>query len=193
VTIGQDSLSITSPDFTLSAVRTGNVLTFTDNDPPSVPANAGVLAGTQTAGPFNAGIVPFDLGGSWTMQAGPKGGSPSVSCTLQVSATEIDATCQNVGPTSPWFSFTTQKMSAAAAAFGDFGGKWTNTWTWQGTGGGTFPCTLDFAGNGITTCAGGAMNGANNGSPLAGITVTYDGANTVSGSAQGWAEFSATR
>jgi hypothetical protein len=59
--------------------------------------------------------------------------------------------------------------------------------------GGTFPCTLDFRGNNITTCAGGAMNGRVVGSPLAGITFTYDGANTVSGSAQGWAEFSATR
>jgi hypothetical protein len=193
VTVGQDSLSVTSPDFTLTAVRTGNVLTFTDNDPPSSPGNAGVLAATQTAGSFNAGIVPFDLGGSWTMQAGPKGGSPTVTCTLQVSATEIDGTCQNAGPTSPWFSFTTQKMSGGASAYGDFGGKWTNTWTTQGTGGGTFPCTLDFAGNGITTCAGGAVNGAINASPLAGITVTFDGANTVSGSAQGWAEFSATR
>jgi hypothetical protein len=193
VTIGQDSLSVMSPDFTLTAVRTGNVLTFTDNDPPSVPANAGSLAGTQTAGPFNAGVVPFNLGGSWTMQAGPKGGTPTVSCTLQVSASEIDGTCQNLGPTSPWFSFTTQKMSAAASSFGDFGGKWLNTWTIPGTGGGTYPCTLDFTGNDITTCTGGAVNGAINGSPLPGITVKYDGANTVSGSAQGWAEFSATR
>jgi hypothetical protein len=48
-------------------------------------------------------------------------------------------------------------------------------------------------GNSIATCDGGAMNGAVSGSPLAGITVTYDGMNTVSGLAQGWAEFSATR
>ncbi len=193
VTIGQDSLGITSPDFTLSAVRSGNALTFTDNDPPSHPGNAATLAATQTAGAFNAGIVPFDLGGSWTVQAGPKGGSPSVTCTLQVSATEIDATCQNVGPTSPWFTFTTRKTSDGASSFGDFGGQWTNTFTSQEPGGGSFPCTLDFAGNDITTCTGGAVNGEVNGSPLAGITVTYDGANTVSGSAQGWAEFSATR
>jgi hypothetical protein len=193
VTIGQDSINITSPDFTLTANRTGNVLNFTDNDPPSAPSNAAALAATQTSGPFNAGIIPFDLGGSWTIQAGPKGGSASVSCTLNVTASEIDATCKNLSPNSPWFTFTTQKMSGAASSFGDFGGKWTNTWTWQGTGGGTYPCTLDFSGNGITTCAGGATNGQITGSPLAGIMVTYDGANTVSGSAQGWAEFSATR
>jgi hypothetical protein len=194
VTIGQDSLSITSPDFTLTAVRTGNVLSFTDNDPPSLPANAGVLAATQTAGSFNAGVVPFDLGGSWTMTAGPKGGSPSVTCTLKVSATEIDGACQNVSPAGPWFTFTTAKTNAGASSFGDFGGTWNNTWTWQGTNGGAFPCTLDFMANGITTCSGGGpVNGQVNGNPLAGITVTYDGANTVSGSAQGWAEFSATR
>jgi hypothetical protein len=194
VTVGQDSLSITSPDFTLTATRTGNVLAFTDNESPGAAGgNAAVLTATQTAGTFNAGIVPFDLGGSWTMQAGPKGGSPTVTCTLSVSATEIDGACQQVSPAGPWFSFTTQKMSPAASSFGDFGGKWTNTWTTPGMGGGTFPCTLDFTGNGITTCAGGAVNGSIQGSPLAGITFTYDGANTVSGSAQGWTEFSATR
>jgi len=193
VTIGQDSLSITSADFTLTAVRTGNVLNFTDNDPPNDPSNAAALAATQTAGTFNAGIVPFNLGGSWAMQAGPKGGIPTVSCTLDVSASEIDGSCQNLAPAGPWFTFTTKKMSAAASSLGDFGGKWTNTWTWQDTGGGPFPCVLDFTGNNITTCAGGAMNGQPSGSPLAGITVTYDGANTISGSAQGWAEFSATR
>jgi hypothetical protein len=193
LTIGQDSLSITSPDFTLTAVRTGNVLSFTDNDPPSVPANAASLTATQTAGSFNAGVVPFDLGGSWTMQAGPKGGSTSVTCTLKVTTTEIDGSCQFVSPAGPWFTFTTAKMNAAASSFGDFGGTWTNTWTWSGMNGGPFPCTLDFTANGITTCTGGAVNGQVTGNPLAGITVSYDGANTVSGSAQGWAEFSATR
>jgi hypothetical protein len=193
VTIGQDSLSITSPDFTLTAVRTGNVLNFTDNDPPNVPSNAAALAATQTAAPFNAGILPFNLGGSWAMQAGPKGGAPTVSCTLNVSASEIDGSCQNLSPTSPWFTFTTKKMSAEASSLGDFGGKWTNTWTWQDSMGGTFPCALEFTGNGITTCPGGAVNGQVNGSPISGITVTYDGAHTISGSAQGWAEFSATR
>jgi hypothetical protein len=193
VTIGQDSLSITSPDFTLTANRTGKVLTFTDNDPPSDPTNAAVLTATQTAGTFNAGIVPFDLSGSWTMQAGPTGAAASVTCTLNVSAAEIDGACQNVSPAGPWFTFTTQKMSPAASSLGDFGGQWTNTWAWAETDGGTFLCALDFAGNSITTCTGGASNGEVNGSPLAGITFTYDGANTVSGSAQGWAEFSATR
>jgi hypothetical protein len=194
VTIGQDSLSITSPDFTLTATRTGNVLNFTDNDPPNLPANAGVLAATQTAGTFNAGVVPFNLGGSWTIQAGPKGGSPTESCTLSVTATEIDGACQDLSPPGPWFNFTTQKMSAEASSLADFGGKWLNTWTWAGTGGGTFPCSLEFTGNTITTCAGGSvMNGQPSGSPLARISVTYDGAHTVSGSAQGWAEFSATR
>jgi hypothetical protein len=189
VTIGQDSLSITSPDFTLTAIRTGNVLSFTDNDPPTLPSNAAALAATQTAGAFNAGIVPFNLGGSWTMQAGPKGGAPTETCTLNVTATEIDGACQHLSPAGPWFNFTTQKMNAAASSLGDFGGKWINTWTQNGT----FPCTLDFTGNTITTCPGGAVGGQPNGSPLAGISVTYDGANTVSGSAQGWAEFSATR
>ncbi|MGO9837608.1 MAG: hypothetical protein ACLP1X_25750 [Polyangiaceae bacterium] len=191
VTIGQDSLSITSPSFTLTATRTGNVLAFTDNAPPNFPASAAVLTATQTAANFNAGILPFDLGGSWTMQAGPKGGSATVTCTLTVSATEIDGACQNVSPAGPWFNFTTRKTSPTASSLGDFGGTWTNAWTWAGTMGGTYPCALEFTGNSITTCDGGATDF--NGSPLAGITFTYDGANTVSGAAQGWAEYSATR
>ncbi len=191
VTIGQDSLSITSADFTLTAIRTGNALAFTDNAPPGDPGNASVLNATQTGSAFDAGIVPFDLGGSWTMQAGPTGGSPTVTCTLDVAAAEIDGACQQLAPVGPWFSFTTAKGSAAASSFGDLGGTWTNTWTWPGASGGAFPCTLGFAGNSVTTCAASGMNG--DGSPLAGITFTYDGANTVSGAAQGWAEFSATR
>ena len=197
VTIGQDSLSVESPEFSLTAVRTGNVLAFTDNEaPPTAPAGAvAVLAATQnvgTAAPFNTGILPFNLGGSWTMQAGAKGASPSLTCTLSVTATEIDGACQSVSsPAGPWFNFTTRKMSPAASSLGDFGGHWLNTWTWAGAPGGTFPCTLDFTGNSITTCSGAASLG---GSPLAGITFTYDGANTVSGAVQGWAaEYSATR
>jgi len=190
VTIGQDSLSITSQSFSFTATRTGNVLTFTDNDPPNDPTNTGVLTATQTAGTFNAGIVPFDLGGSWTMQGGPKGASPTVTCTLSVSAAEIDGACQNVAPAGPWFSFTMKKTAGAASSLGDLGGTWMNTWTSQG---GTYPCTIEFTGNSITSCTGGAMNGQVKGSPLAGISATYDGANTLSGSAQGWAEFSATR
>jgi hypothetical protein len=189
VTIGQDSLHVTSPAFTLTATRTGNVLTFTDNQSPGVDGgNFAVLTATQTAGPFNGGILPFDLGGSWTMQAGPRGASPTLTCTLTVSATEIDGACQN------WFSFTSHKTSPAASSLGDFGGTWANTWTWQTPDGGVaFPCELDFTGNSIRTCDGGAVNGQVTGSPLAGITFTYDGANTVSGAAQGWAEYAATR
>ncbi len=198
VTIGQDSLDITSPDFTLTATRTGPVLVFTDHDPPG-DANTAVLSATQEAGAFNAGMVPFDLGGSWTIQAGPKGAAATVTCTLNVTAAEIDGACQVVTPAGPWFTFTTQKMSGAASSFGDFGGKWLNTWTWSAVApftAGTFPCELDFTGNNITTCTAAAMNVMDDapvGSPLAGIMFTYDGMNTVSGSAQGWAEFSATR
>jgi len=195
VTVGQNSLGITAPDFTLTATRTSNVLAFTDHESPTDPSNAAVLTATQTAGTFSAGIVPFDLGGSWTMQAGPVGGAAAVTCTLDVSASEIDGACQFVSPAGPWFNFTTTKLTSAASSFGDFGGTWTNTWTWPGTrtGSGVFPCMLAFTGNSITSCAGGAMNGEVVGSPLAGITFTYDGANMVSGSAQGWAEFSAAR
>jgi len=199
VTIGQDSLNITSPDFTLTASRTGSALTFTDNDQPSDPPNTAVLSATQTAGTFNPGMVPFDLGGSWAIQAGPKGAAASVTCTLNVTATEIDGVCRVVTPPGPWFTFTSQKMSDAASSFGDFGGKWLNTWTWSAVPpftAGSFPCELDFTGNAITTCTAPAMNVMHDapvGSPLAGITFTYDGANTVSGAAQGWAEFSAKR
>jgi hypothetical protein len=190
VTLGENSLSITSPDFTFTATRTGSVLAFADNESPgSVPSadNSAVMDATQTAGTFNAGAVPFDLGGSWTMQAGPTGGPTSLTCTLTVSAGEIDGACQNVSPPGPWFSFTTKKTSPGTSIFGDFGGTWANAFTDPGPGGGVVPCTLDFTGNGITTCPVIAGN------PLSGITFTYDGANAVSGAAQGWAEYSATR
>jgi hypothetical protein len=193
VTVGQDSLTITSPSFSLTATRTRNALTFTDHPSPGNPNDSATLAATQTAAPFSAGIVPFDLGGSWTMQIANAGGTPFMTCTATLSATEIDGSCQKITSDGFDFSFTTTRMASAASSFRDFGGAWINTWTWPGTSGGNFPCRLDFTGNDITTCAGGAMNGAVTGSPLSGISFTYDGANMASGVAQGWAEFSATR
>ncbi len=194
--VGQDSLTITSPDFTLTATRTGKTLAFTDEQTLGDPTDDVTLTATQTAGTFNAGIVPFDLGGSWTMQIVPAGKSVVLTCNLSVSATEIDGACQKATP-GDFFSFTSKKTASAASSFGDFGGTWTNNWTWAEMGGGTFPCALDFTGPQITTCPAptGNANGNNvlQSSPLAGITFNYDGANTASGTIQGWAEYSATR
>jgi hypothetical protein len=193
VTIGQDSLTVTSASFKLTAVRTGETLTMTDEQSPGTPGDDVVATATQTKGTFDAGAIPFDLGGTWAMKIVPAGGSAAENCNVTVSATEIDCSCKEVGSAGIDFSFKTKKDSSAASSFGDFGGKWTNTWVWPGKGGGTYPCELAFTGNDIKTCAGGAKGGQINGSPLAGITFTWDGANTVSGAADGWAEFSATR
>jgi hypothetical protein len=192
VTIAHNSLVVTSPSFSLTATRTGNALAFTDQQTPGNPGNDVTLTATQTAAAFQAGIVPFDLGGSWTMQIVPAGQSTVMTCTLTVSAAEIDGSCQKVTTAGFDFSFTTKRMSSSTSSFGDFGGAWMNTWTWPGTGGGTYACRLDFTGNSITTCPG-STNGGSAVSPLAGITFTYDGSNTASGAAQGWAEYSATR
>jgi hypothetical protein len=187
VIVGQDSLTITSPSFSLTAQRASNVLTL-DTD---AGGDFGTTTCTQTAAGFDAGIVPFNLGGTWAIQIGPTGGSTELSCTLSVAGTEVDGTCDD------WFNFTTAKNPNAqtpASSFGDFGGNWTNTWVWGEPDAGIYPCALGFAGNDINTCDGGASGAENfDGNPLAGITFTWDGANTVSGSAQGWAEFSATR
>jgi hypothetical protein len=184
VVIGQDSLTVTSPSFTLTAVRTGNSVAYTDMAPGAI-----VLTATQTAAPFDSGILPFNLGGSWAMQI-TQGAGTVETCTLSVSATEIDGSCQKITDGFN-FSFTTKKMSSAASVLGDFGGKWMNMWTDPGASGGTYPCELDFLGNGITTCTPG--DASVNGNLLQRITFTYDGANTASGIAQGWAEYSATR
>src|SRR5579872_799896 len=193
LTIGRNSLTVASPDFTLTATRTGNALAFTDEQSPGHPDNDVTLTATQTAAAFDPGIVPFDLGGSWTMQVVPAGQSVVMTCTLTVSTSEIDGSCQQPGPNPFDFSFTTTKMAPATSIFGDFGGTWMNAWTWPEQGGGTFPCQLSFTGNSIQTCAGGGTNDLVTASPLAGITFTYDGANMASGAAHGWAEFSATR
>jgi hypothetical protein len=187
VTIGQDSLLVTSPDFTLTATRTGNALAFTDEQDPGEPDQNVTLTATQTAASFDAGVLPFDLSGSWTMQIVPAGQTAVMACTLTVSATEIDGACQMLDSDGFNLTFTTTKTASAASIFGDFGGTWNHVWD------GTYPCTLDFSGSSITTCAGGAVDGENNGNPISGISFTYDGASTASGVAQGWAEFSATR
>jgi hypothetical protein len=192
VTIGQDSLTVSSPDFLLTATRSGSALTFTDEQTPGIPNNDVVLTATQTAAQFNAGVLPFDLSGSWTMQIVPTGKSTFMTCTLTVSATEIDGSCQYFGA-GTYFTFTTAKIAAGASVLGDFGGTWNNTWVWPGANGGTFPCKLDFTGDQITTCPGGVTSSSGLASPLAGITFTYDEANTISGAVQAWAEYSAAR
>ena len=186
VVVGEDSLTITSPGFNLTASRASNVLTFVDNQG---GGDSSTLTGTQTSGAFNSGIVPFDLGGAWAILAGATGSSSPGSCSLSVTSGEIDGSCDG------WFSFTSSLNATAqptASSFGDFGGSWNNSWTWDPDGG-PYPCQLQFGGNDINTCDGGAANGEVTENPLAGITFTWDGANTISGSAQGWAEFSATR
>jgi hypothetical protein len=183
VVVGQDSLTVTSPGFTLTAVRTGSSEAY------SVSPEGIVLTAMQTAASFDAGILPFNLGGTWSMQI-VQGTSIQATCTLSVSSAEIDGACTYTQG-GPFFSFTTKKMSSATSALGDFGGKWMNAWTWLYQGGGNYMCELDFLGKGITTCSG--TNGGTSGHSLQGITFTYDGASTASGAAQGWAEYSAMR
>ena len=140
ITIGQDSLTVTSPgNFSLTATRTGNTLAFNDDEePPPYTGVSCALTATQTAGTFDAGILPFDLGGSWTMQIVPGGGSTVMTCTLTVSPSEIDGACQRVSEDGFDFTFTTTKMAPAASSLGDFGGTWLNTWVWPGDAGGSF-------------------------------------------------------
>jgi hypothetical protein len=191
VTIGQDSLTVSSPSFSLTATRAGNTLTFTDEQTLGSPGNNVVLTATQTAASFDAGIIPFNLGGSWTMQVVPAGGSTVETCTLTVSSSEIDGTCHAVTSDGFDFSFTTAKTAPAASSFGDFGGTWLNTWVWPGDSGGSFPCSIDFSGNNVTTCP--IVDGGRNENPIVGITFAYDGANKASGAAGDWTEYSATR
>jgi hypothetical protein len=190
IVIGQDSLTVTSPgNFALTAVRAGNTLAFIDEQTPGEPGNNVTLTAMQTAASFDAGILPFDLGGTWSMQIVPAGQTTVMTCTLSVSAGEIDGACRHVTDDGFDFSFTTKKMSSAASSFGDFGGTWLNTWTWPGDAGGSYPCAITFSGNDITTCAGVIEQG----SQVTGISFTYDGADTTSGTVQGWGEYSATR
>jgi hypothetical protein len=188
VVIGQDSLTVTSPDFSLTAVRTGNAVAYTDEQTPGSPGNNIVLTATQTVATFDTGILPFNLGGTWSMTV-VQGGKNVGSCTLSVSSTEVDGACSQ-NPGGPFFSFTTKKMSPGTSVLGDFGGKWMNTFIDPGKSA-SYPCELDFIGSSITTCT--RADGGVGGNPLSGITFTYDGANTASGAAQGWAEYSATR
>lgn len=77
ITVGQNSLAVASPGFTLMATRTGNALTFADDEEPGNGGSDVALTATQTAASFNAGILPFDLGGSWAMKIVPTGEPPS--------------------------------------------------------------------------------------------------------------------
>lgn len=188
VVVDQDSLTIHSPDFEFTGTRAGDALDFVDS-----AGGPGVFDGTRTTGSLDLGIIPIAIGGSWTFQGGVQGDAPSVRCTMQLGAHEIDASCDTLGPTDPWFSFTSSRDAGEDSSFGDLGGTWHNVWVNGAKGSKSYPCDLHVSGNDVDTCAGGAVNGAVDGSPLAGITFTYDGADTISGSAHGWAEFSAKR
>lgn len=174
VTIGTDQLTVTAPDFTWTLVRSGNVLQGQDVSGNTIDVNS-----TQSAGAFNSGIIPFNLGGTWSIQGGNAGVNPTTTCSLQVSAGQINASCAGDFD----FEFTTTSLQAGSSSFGDFGGTWNNVWTWTPDAG-TYTCGLDFAGSSISTCDGG-------GHILEDITFQLNGT-MASGNAQG-TEFSATR
>ncbi|HTQ07407.1 MAG TPA: hypothetical protein VMI54_26305 [Polyangiaceae bacterium] len=190
VVLGQDSLAITSPDFNLTATRSGDTVTYTDEQTVNIPADDVLLTAKQSAGSFNAGIVPFDLGGSWMITIAPASGGSVMTCTLSVGASEIDGSCRKVTDDGFDFDFTTAKQTSAVSSFGDLGGTWLHTWTQNGSAN---TCALDFGDASIKTCPGTLAGGGSSATPVSGITFDFDGADTVSGTLQGWAEFSATR
>jgi hypothetical protein len=181
VSVGQDQLTLTSAGFNFSLVRSGNVLQGAD----VTSGNTIDTNSTQSAAAFDTGIIPFNLGGTWSIQGGAAGSNPNVVCSLQMTANQTTATCSDSDDNQDPFNFTfTQTLGQQqASSFGALGGSWSNTWTWEPDAG-TYDCVLDFAGQGITTCNGG-------GHILENITFQLNG-DTASGNAQG-TEFTATR
>ena len=187
VVIGKNQLTVTTPQWSFTGTKTASTLNFTSNS--GNGDTPGVAAATQTSASFNAGLIPFDLGGTWTIQGGNQGGSTSFECTATVSSSEIDGSCNNVdtsGAQTLFWTGTTSKSSSASSDFGDFGGTWLNSSTSFNNGTADAPeqCQLEFGGSSISSCLTG-------GSFLQGITFAYDG-NSISGAVAGSAEFSAT-
>ncbi len=184
VTVGVNQLTITSSSFTVTATRAASTDTFLD----MMATSVGQVLATQTAGAFDPGIVPFDLGGTWLLQGGPADGGVQVTCHATVGASGVNADCNDPDPfdTVFNFAFTTTRDSTTSSSFGDLGGGWTNTWNWTADAGtmGTDVCALSFIGPCITTCTTGN-------SILSQITFTLGGT-TASGTV-GTGEFSATR
>jgi hypothetical protein len=178
VAIGTNSLSITDTSSTSSSapgfiiIPNGSALDITLGSGTSAQ-NA---IGTRNAADFAGGIIPFDLGGAWSIQ----GGATPVLCNGHVGQAEIDNSCSGGGGGSPSGAFTVTRNSTESSDYGDLGGAWT----FQDPGGGL--CTMEFKGATATSiCSGaGAMNGS--------FTVQFNG-NTVSGTAPGNVEFIATR
>jgi hypothetical protein len=180
VSVGQDQITITSSGFNFTMSRSSNVLEGSDVTGNTIDVNS-----TQSAAAFDTGIIPFNLGGSWSIQGGMAGNNANVVCSLQMAANQITATCSDSADSQdPFnFTFTQTPTQQQASSFGALGGTWSNTWTW-GQDAGTYECALDFSGQSISTCdAGGHI--------LEDITFQLNG-DTASGNAQG-TEFTATR
>jgi len=173
VVVGTDALNVNGNGFSFSVLRSSNELLFTDTSGSTINVTA-----TQTESSFNGGIVPFNMGGSWSIT----GGSPADNCTAQIAGQQLTSSCGNA---SPYQDMTLTKTSSEASVYGDFGGTWAWTWNFQP---GTTTCALEFKDSGITQIC-----SSDGGSALNGATTFQFNGNTVSGTAPSGVEFSATR
>jgi hypothetical protein len=139
---------------------------------------------TRTPSYVPLGLIPLDLGGSWSF-TDPVGGG---SCTAALSANGFSGSCSNVTGAplalpSLNASLTANRGAPAASDFGELGGSWTA----QSNGGGEGHCSASFAINEFTASC------SATGTPLDGTLSFTLGAGIGSGSSNYGLEISAVR
>jgi hypothetical protein len=176
VVIGNESLQITSGNLLFTVLRSQNQLTFTDAE-----GTTSTVVATQSAAPFAGGVIPFSLGGSWDIVGGGN------SCAAQIAPPpgQLTSTCNGA---MPYQSLTLNPGSRESSVFGDFGGAWALSWTFQSA---FYACGLEFKDARIAqTCI---SDGGTDINSLIGTTVFQLDVGQVSGTAPQGIEFYGTR
>jgi hypothetical protein len=163
------------------AVQNGNLnVSYTPaSDAPSL-----AITTTRSAAAFSGGIMPVDLGGTWSfLQAG-------TTCTVNVGAPQIDGTCtRNVSGAWPDFlgrpqagvTYVAHKMASGTSQFGDLSGTWLLSENDD-----TSAPNLSVSFMGSTISASGGTGGGS-------ATLSFNGNGDASGSTSGGIEYTGHR
>jgi hypothetical protein len=136
---GGDSLTFAAQGSTLSLVW-------------QVPRSDAVpIVSTHAVAPFDQGIIPLALGGSWTFTSSDPGSS--THCEANLGVPQFTASCSNTSGFPSQLpdldgNVTGARTSTQMSVFGELGG------TWHIAGSGAGSCDAMFAANVLTvTCA----------------------------------------
>ncbi len=179
------NLDIPSTGSSLAYSASGSVLTVLW----TLDGSATSIATTRAAAAMNLGIIPEDVGGTWSFSSSAGG---SDSCTVSLAASQVSGACNGYVPNWPYplpaplpgVHYTATRTGQLNSVFGDLGG----TWQVSDGQGGPGACTVTFQGSTFSSSCNGATDA------LGGtVQLTFSGTTMASGTTGNGIELSAQK